>query len=69
MITILPIKNKRKNANCHTEDINILHTHRVYFAVSSKSHNYFFWYRYTNEKRKCFRHNVIGIDDVPDINK
>jgi hypothetical protein len=51
---------------CQPEDNNILHTQRIYFVVSSKSHNFFFMIQDTNEKRKCFRHIVIGTDHVPD---
>ena len=57
---------KRKNTNCKPEDNNTLHTQRIHFVVSSKSHNFFFMICTTNEKRKCFRHNVIGIGCVPD---
>ena len=54
---------------CHAEDNNIVNTWRIQVVVSSKSHNFFFTIQDTNEKRKCFRHIVIGTGDVPDNNK
>jgi hypothetical protein len=54
---------------CQIEDNNKEQTWRVYFVVNLKSHNYFFMIQTTNERRKCFRHNVIGTSYVPDIYK
>jgi hypothetical protein len=51
---------------CHAEDNNKEHPGSIHFVVSSKSHNFFFMIQDTNESRKCFRHNVIGTDHVPD---
>ena len=65
----IPDVSKRKISKCQQDDNNIAHTQRIHFVVSSKSHNFFFMICTTNEKRKCFRHNVIGTDYVPDKNK
>ena len=51
---------------CHAEDNNMVNTWRIQVVVSSKSNNFFFMIQDTNEKRKCFRHIVIGTDHVPD---
>jgi len=46
---------------CHIEDNNKEHHGSIYNVVSSKLHNFFFMISTTNEKRKCFRHNVMGL--------
>jgi len=51
---------------CQPEDNNIVNTWRIQVVVSSKSNNFFFMIQDTNERRKSFRHIVIGTDHVPD---
>ena len=46
---------------CRIEDNNKEHPNRVYNVVNLESHNYFFIYQSTNEARKSFRYNVIGL--------